>query len=162
MMQSLLAHVVLTKSTGLSAPHWLAILRIGLGLWWLESFRHKDKKAWFQRGSGIAWAKSVAEKHKWGFVRSGFDKVVAPRPKSMAYVVVLSELAVGLGITVGLLAPVALAGGLLLNVLYFVLMIDDWAEQGQNSMMALISVVCIFAQANQAWSLDHAFHIFGA
>ena len=41
-------------------------------------------------------------------------------------------------------------------------MIHDWAEQGQNSMMALASVVCIFAQANQAWSLDHVFHIFGA
>jgi thiosulfate dehydrogenase [quinone] large subunit len=41
-------------------------------------------------------------------------------------------------------------------------MINDWAEQGQNSMMALISVVCIFAQANQAWSLDRVFHLFGA
>jgi thiosulfate dehydrogenase [quinone] large subunit len=46
--------------------------------------------------------------------------------------------------------------------MYFVLMINDWAEQGQNSMMALISVVCILAQANQAWSLDHVFHLFGA
>ena len=162
MTQLAVAHVLLTKSIGLSAPHWLAILRIGLGLWWLESFRHKDKKAWFQRGSGIAWAKSVADKHRWGFVKSGFQTVVAPRPRSMAYVVVFSELAVGLGVALGLLTPIALAGGLLLNILYFVLMINDWAEQGQNSMMALISVVCMFAQANQAWSLDHAFHILGA
>jgi hypothetical protein len=29
-------------------------------------------------------------------------------------------------------------------------------------MMALISVVCVLAQANQTWSLDHTFHIFGA
>jgi thiosulfate dehydrogenase [quinone] large subunit len=162
MSQSLLAQVFSTKSIGLSAPHWLAVLRIGLGLWWLESFRHKDKKAWFERGSGIGWAKSVAEKHKWGFVKAGFSKVVEPHPKAMAYIVVLAELAIGLGITLGLLTPVALAGGLLLNILYFVLMINDWAEQGQNSMMALISVVCIFAQANQAWSLDRVFHLFGA
>lgn len=162
MTQSLLGQMLLRKSVGLSAPHWLAILRIGLGIWWLESFRHKDKKAWFERGSGIAWAKSVAEKHKWAFVRSGFDKVVTPRPKAMAYAVVFSELAVGLGVTLGLLTPIALAGGLLLNILYFVLMINDWAEQGQNSMMALISIVCIFAQANQTWSLDRVFHIFGA
>jgi thiosulfate dehydrogenase [quinone] large subunit len=80
----------------------------------------------------------------------------------MAYVVVFSELAIGLGITVGLLTPIALVAGLLLNMLYFVLMINDWAEQGQNSMMALISVVCVLAQANQTWSLDHTFHIFGA
>jgi len=162
MTHTIFAEVSYARSIGLSARHWLAILRIGLGLWWLESFRHKDKKAWFERGSGIAWAKSVAEKHKWGFVKSGFEKVAAPRPKAMAYVVVFSELAIGLGVTLGLLTPIALIGGLLLNVLYFVLMIHDWAEQGQNSMMALISVVCIFGQANQAWSLDHVYHIFGA
>ena len=49
------------------------MLRIGLGLWWVESFRHKDKQAWFQRGAGISWAKSVAEKHRWAFVGRGFE-----------------------------------------------------------------------------------------
>ena len=33
----------------LTAAEWLAVLRIGLGLWWFESFRHKDKAAWFKR-----------------------------------------------------------------------------------------------------------------
>ena len=158
----MLSVVRAVKSIGLGGAEWLAVLRIGLGLWWLESWRHKDKKGWLQRGTGIAWAKGVAEKHRWGFVKVGFEKVVAPRPKVMAYVVVFSELAIGLGIVVGLLTPIALAAGLVLNLLYFVLMIHDWAEQGQNSMMALASVVCIFAQANQAWSLDHVFHLFGA
>ncbi len=157
-----LAELSPARSTaGLSSADWLAILRIGLGLWWLQSFNHKDKKAWFQRGSGIAWAKSAADKHRYGFVKSGFAKIVEPHAKAMAYVVVFSELAIGLGVTFGLLTPVALAGGLALNLLYFFLMIHDWAEQGQNLMMALMSVVCIFAQANQAWSLDHAFKIFG-
>jgi thiosulfate dehydrogenase (quinone) large subunit len=150
------------ESIGIGGPDWLAVLRIGLGLWWLESWRHKDKKGWFERGTGIAWAKGVAEKHRWAFVKAGFEKVVAPRPKLMAHVVVYAELAIGLGVGTGLLTPVALAGGLLLNILYFVLMIHDWAEQGQNAMMALASVVCIFAEANQAWSLDHLFHILGA
>jgi thiosulfate dehydrogenase [quinone] large subunit len=157
----LLADVSASRSIGWGAAQWLAILRIGLGLWWLQSFNHKDKQAWFQRGSGIAWAKSVAEKHKWAFVKTGFTKVVEPRPKMMAYVVVFAELAIGLGVTLGFLTPVALAGGLALNVLYFFLMIHDWAEQGQNSMMAIISVVCIFGQANQAWSIDHVLHILG-
>ena len=158
----MLGAVRAVESIGLGGGDWLAVLRIGLGLWWLESWRHKDKKGWLQRGTGIAWAKGVAEKHRWGFVRAGFEKVVAPRPKLMAYMVVYAELAIGLGIVTGLLTPVALAGGLVLNLLYFVLMIHDWAEQGQHAMMALISVVCIFAQANQAWSLDHVFHVLGA
>jgi thiosulfate dehydrogenase [quinone] large subunit len=158
----MIAVVTTVRSIGLSGGAWLAVLRIGLGLWWLESWRHKDKKGWFERGTGIAWAKGVAEKHKYAFVKSGFDKIVAPRPKLMAYVVVFSELAIGLGITVGLLTPIALVAGMLLNFLYFFLMIHDWAEQGQNAMMALIAFVCIFAEASQCFSLDHVFHLFGA
>ena len=101
----MLSVVRAVKSIGLGGAEWLAVLRIGLGLWWLESWRHKDKKGWLQRGTGIAWAKGVAEKHRWGFVKVGFEKVVAPWPKVMAYVVVFSELAIGLGIAVGLLTP---------------------------------------------------------
>ena len=147
-------------TTLLDGAEWLAVLRIGLGLWWLESWRHKDKEAWFQRGAGINWAKSVAEKHRWGFVRRGFDAVVAPRPRPMSYLVVMGELAIGLGLVLGFLTPVAAAAGLLLNVLYFVLMIHDWAEQGQNSMMALISVVVLGAHGWQTWSLDDALGLF--
>ncbi|MEU3458514.1 DoxX family protein [Streptomyces sp. NPDC006733] len=144
----------------LTGAEWLAVLRIGLGLWWLESWRHKDKKGWFERGTGIAWAKSVADKHRWGAVKGGFAAVVAPRPKLMAYVVVYAELALGLGLTFGLLTPVALVGGLLLNLLYLVLMIHDWAEQGQNAMMALISLVALFTMSWQAWSLDNLWGLF--
>jgi thiosulfate dehydrogenase [quinone] large subunit len=148
------------RTTLLEGPEWLAVLRIGLGLWWCESFRHKDKAAWFRRQTGINWAKSVAEKHRWGFVRRGFETLVAPRPRVMAYVVVFGELAIGLGLVVGLLTPVAAVAGLLLNVVYFVLMIHDWAEQGQNSMMALISIVVVGTHAWAVWSLDDAFGLF--
>ena len=145
----------------LTGAEWLAVLRIGLGLWWLESWRHKDRKAWFQRGTGIAWAAGIAAKHRWNAVRSGFEVMVAPRPRTMAYVVVYAELAIGLGLVVGFLSPIALVGGLLLNVLYFTLMIHDVAEQGQNSMMALMSVVALFAMSWQAWSLDAVVGWFG-
>jgi thiosulfate dehydrogenase [quinone] large subunit len=147
-------------TTWLNGLEWLAVLRIGLGLWWLESWRHKDKKGWFERGTGIAWAKSVADKHKWGFVRTGFEKIVAPRPKQMAYLVVFAELAIGLGLVFGFLTPIAAVGGLLLNLLYLVLMIHDWAEQGQNYTMALVEVVILGTHAWQRWSLDNAIGLF--
>ncbi|MDQ0684492.1 thiosulfate dehydrogenase [quinone] large subunit [Streptomyces achromogenes] len=140
----------------LDGAEWLAVLRIGLGLWWLESWRHKDKKAWFEDGAGIGWAADVAAKHRWSAVRSGFAVVVRPRPRVMAYAVVYAELALGLGLILGFLTPVALAAGLLLNLVYLVLMIHDWAEQGQNSMMALISAVGLGGMAWQTWSLDSA------
>ncbi|MFG2603986.1 DoxX family protein [Streptomyces sp. NPDC048514] len=138
----------------LDGAEWLAVLRIGLGLWWLESWRHKDKEAWFERGSGIGWAAEVAAKHRWTPVRAGFGAVVGPRPRLMAYVVAYAELSLGLGLILGFLTPVALLGGLLLNAIYFILMIHDWAEQGQNSMMALISLVGFFGMAWQTWSVD--------
>jgi thiosulfate dehydrogenase (quinone) large subunit len=147
-------------TTWLSGLEWLAVLRIGLGLWWVESWRHKDKKGWFERGTGIAWAQSVADKHKWSFVRTGFNKVVAPRPKQMAYIVVFSELLIGLGLVFGFLTPIAAVGGLLLNTMYLVMMIDDWAEQGQNSMMILISIVVLGTHAWQHWSIDNAIGLF--
>jgi thiosulfate dehydrogenase [quinone] large subunit len=139
---------------------WLAVLRIGLGAWWVESFRHKDKKAWFERGAGIGWAKSVADKHRWAFVRRGFYAVAEPRPKLMAYIVVFGELAIGLGLVFGVLTPIAAVAGALLNVIYFVMMIHDWAEQGQNLMMILISVVVLGTHAWQRWSLGHAIGLF--
>ncbi|KAB1147209.1 DoxX family protein [Streptomyces luteolifulvus] len=147
-------------SIWLTGAQWLAVLRIGLGLWWLESWRHKDKKGWFERGTGIAWAADVAARHRWNAVRSGFEVVVAPRPRTMAYVVVYAELAVGLGLVAGFLTPVALLGGLALNVLYFTLMIHDWAEQGQNAMMALISAVALLGMSWQTWSFDSALGLF--
>ncbi|MFJ9848915.1 DoxX family protein [Streptomyces sp. NPDC101150] len=145
----------------LGGAEWLAVLRIGLGLWWLESWRHKDKKDWFA-GGGIAWAAGVAAKHRWSVVRTGFDRVVKPRPRLMAYVVAYAELALGLGLIVGLLTPVALVCGLVLNLLYLVLMIHDWGEQGQNLMMALISATGLMAVSWQSWSLDSVFGLFPA
>ncbi|MGW6056819.1 DoxX family protein [Streptomyces sp. NPDC055189] len=143
----------------LGGAEWLAVLRIGLGLWWLESWRHKDKKTWFS-GGGIDWAAGIADKHRWAFVRSGFDVVVKPRPRTMAYVVAYAELALGLGLIVGFLTPIALVCGFALNLIYLVLMIHDWGEQGQNLMMALISAVAFFGMAWQVWSLDNAFGLF--
>ena len=141
---------------------WMAVLRIGLGLWWVKSFAHKDLGGWLKRGSGIEWGGSVAEKHKWGFVKTGFDRVVRPHPIPMAYIVVFSELALGLGLVLGFLTPIALVAGILLNLLYFVLMIHDWAEQGQNLMMILAAVVALFTHSWAVWSIDHVLHLFGA
>ncbi len=148
--------------TATKYAEWMAVLRIGLGLWWVKSFAHKDLGGWLKRGSGIEWGGSVAEKHKWGFVKTGFDKVVRPHPIPMAYIVVFSELALGLGLVLGFLTPIALIAGILLNLLYLVLMIHDWAEQGQNLMMILAAVVALFTHSWAVWSIDHALHLFGA
>ncbi len=143
------------KTTWLTGPQWAAVLRIGLGLWWLESFRHKNLTAWIKRQAGINWAADIASKHRWAFVGSGFTAVVKPRPKAMTWVILMSELSLGLGLTLGFLTPVAAFASIALNLLYFVLMIHDWAEQGQNAMMVLAAVVILGTHGWQVWSIDH-------
>ncbi|WP_394432026.1 DoxX family membrane protein [Streptomyces sp. SGAir0957] len=147
------------RTMWLSGAEWLAVLRVGLGLWWLESWRHKDKKTWFD-GGGIRWAAGIADKHRWSFVQSGFAVVVGPRPRVMAYVVAYAELALGLGLIVGFLTPIALVCGLVLSLVYLVLMIDNVSEQGQNLMMSLIALVALLGMGWQTWSLDAVLGLF--
>jgi thiosulfate dehydrogenase [quinone] large subunit len=45
---------------------------------------------------------------------------------------------------------------MLLNVMYFVLMIHDWAEQGQNWTMFLAQLVVLGTQGWETWSIDDA------
>jgi thiosulfate dehydrogenase [quinone] large subunit len=134
------------KTSLINGAQWAAVLRIGLGLWWLESFRHKNLEAWIKRQAGINWAADIAAKHKIKAVGKGFDAVVKPHPKAMTWIILMSELSLGLGLT----------------LLYFVLMIHDWAEQGQNAMMILAAVVILGLHGWQVWSIDHLIHIFGA
>lgn len=143
-----------------SAAVWAAVLRIGLGLWWLESFRHKNLGAWIRRQAGINWAADIASKHRWGVVRAGFDAIVRPHPKAMTYVVLGSELSLGLGLVLGLLTPIAAFASIALNLTYFSLMIHDWAEQGQNLMMVLAAAVVLGMHGWQAWSIDHLVGLF--
>jgi len=143
------------KTSWLTGPQWAAVLRIGLGLWWLESFRHKNLTAWIKRQAGINWAADIASKHRWKFVGSGFTAVVKPHPKAMTWVILMSELSLGLGLTLGILTPVAAFASIALNLLYFVLMIHDWAEQGQNAMMVLAAAVILGTHGWQVWSIDH-------
>jgi len=139
------------KTSLLNGAQWAAVLRIGLGLWWLESFRHKNLTAWIKRQAGINWAGDIASKHKWKVVGKGFE----PHPKAMTWVILMSELSLGLGLTAGLLTPVAAFASIALNLLYLVLMIHDWAEQGQNLMMILAAAVILGTHGWQVWSIDH-------
>jgi hypothetical protein len=68
----------------------------------------------------------------------------------------------GLGLVLGFLTPIALIFSILLNLLYFVLMVHDWAEQGQNLMMVLAAVVAFATHSWAVFSIDHLLHLFGA
>lgn len=146
----------------LTKEEWLALLRIGLGLWWLESVRHKDLRG-FLRGDARGWVEGLAADHplpayarllRATSLRSERAWVVT------SWLVVLGEFAAGASIAFGFLTFVGLALGAFLNLNYLLLAgLRDQGEQGQNLMMLLIAVVLFVTGAGGTWGVDAA--LFG-
>src|SRR5947209_20341136 len=123
----------------LTLKEWLAILRIGVALWWLESVRHKNIPE-FVRGGSMGWVESLTAKHPWpafaNLIRT--TSLASPRRRVVtSWLVVLGELGVGISLLLGLLTPAGALVGMFLNLDYFLLagLPGDYGEQGQNAMM---------------------------
>ena len=141
----------------LTRAEWLAILRIGIGAWWLESVRHKNLKD-FLGGGSMGWVDSLTKDHPIppfaNMVRS-LSLSSQRRRVVTSWLVVLGELSVGLSLAFGFLTPVGLIVGIFLNVNYLLLAgLKDYGEQGQNTTMILISVVLLATAAGMTWGVD--------
>lgn len=137
---------------------WLAILRIGVGLWWLESVRHKDLRD-FLAGGSMGWVESLTKDHPIpayaGLVQR--MSLASPRRRTVtSWMVVMGEFSVGLSLALGFLTPAGAIAGAFLNVNYFLLagVKGDYGEQGQNLMMLLIAVVVFATGAGMTWGVD--------
>jgi thiosulfate dehydrogenase [quinone] large subunit len=146
----------------LTHAEWLAILRIGLGLWWLESVRHKPLRD-FLRGGSMGWVESLTKDHPIPpFARMIQRTSLATQRRRVvtSWLVVLGEFSVGLSLVLGFLTPAGLIVGFFLNLNYFLLAgLRDQGEQGQNLMMMLISAVLFATGAGMTWGVDKA--LFG-
>lgn len=141
----------------LTLAQWLAVLRIGVGLWWLESVRHKNLRT-FLRGSAMNWVESLTKDHPVpAYARLIQQVSLSSRRRRIvtSWLVVTGESLVGLSLTLGLLTPVGAVGGLFLNTNYLLLAgLKDQGEQGQNLMMILIEVVVLGSGAGRTWGVD--------
>ena len=147
----------------LTVLEWLAIMRIGLGLWWLESVRHKDIRD-FMAGGSMGWVESLTEDHPFPAFANMIRRVSLSSPRRRrvtSILVVLGEFSVGVSLVLGFLTPVGLIVGFFLNLNYFLLagLKGDYGEQGQNLMMMLMGVVLFATGAWETWALDEV--IFG-
>lgn len=141
----------------LTDQQWLAVLRIGVGLWWLESVRHKDLKG-FARGGSMGWVASLTTDHpipafaavvRGTALRSSRSRLVA------SWLILAGEFCVGVSLTLGLLLPAGAIVGLFLNLNYLLLAgVRDQGEQGQNLMMILSEVVILATLGGRTWSVD--------
>ncbi|MBH76771.1 MAG: DoxX family protein [Dehalococcoidia bacterium] len=141
----------------LTKEEWLAILRIGLGLWWLESVRHKNLQD-FLKGGSRNWVDGLVEDHPVSAF-SNILKATALRNERTwvitSWMVVLGELVAGISITLGLLTFGGLILAAFLNLNYLLLAgLKDQGEQGQNLMMILIAVVLFASGAGEVWGVD--------
>ncbi len=145
-----------------SDAEWLAILRIGLGLWWLESVRHKNLPD-FLRGGAMGWVESLTKDHPIPPFARMVQRVSLATPRRRvvtSWLVVIGEFCAGISITLGLLTYAGLIVGMFLNLNYLLLAgLKDQGEQGQNLMMLLISIVLFATAAGMTWGLDA--RIFG-
>src|SRR5487761_1660321 len=98
----------------LTHEEWLAILRIGVGLWWLESVRHKDLRN-FLRGSSMNWVESLTEHHPVPAYAALIRRMSLSSPRRRlvtSWLIVAGETSVGVSLTLGFLTPAGAISGL--------------------------------------------------
>jgi thiosulfate dehydrogenase [quinone] large subunit len=153
----------------LTIAQWLALLRIALGLWWLESVRHKDMRN-FLAVEMIRWSILLAEHHPVPVYGTSIKRLLLTTRRWFPYLIVLGEAAVGLGLTLGFLTPLAAVASIFMNLNYLALAgvkptdvsVNPTyeVEQGQNLMMLAIGVVVLFTGAGCTWSIDALLGLF--
>ncbi len=131
----------------------IAVIRIGIGAWFLYAVAGKLDPAWVAKFPKVVadFAGSTPVK----FYAEFLTTVVAPSADAFAAFVIVSEIAVGLGLVLGLFtAPLALAGAFLnLNFLLAGAGVGT-AAIGLNLTFIVIQVALAFAYAGTTWGLD--------
>jgi thiosulfate dehydrogenase [quinone] large subunit len=154
----------------LTVEQWLAILRIGIGLWWLKSFLHKPHRK-FVSGQMVNWTVALADNHPVPAFGGAIKRLVQPNASWFPYLILVAELAIAIGMILGFLTPVALVVALLLNLNYISLAgvrpkdisINTCyqCEQGQNWTMIVSELTLLATISWSVWSIDSLLGIFG-
>jgi thiosulfate dehydrogenase (quinone) large subunit len=155
----------------LTVAQWLAVLRIGIGMWWLKSFWHKPHKR-FVGGQMVNWTVALADNHPVPAYGRLIKGLVSPNAAWFPYLILAAELAIGIGMIFGFLTPVAVLVAIFLNLNYLSLAgvkpkdrtvnAAYQCEQGQNWSMLVAEVVLFFmtSAAGCTWSIDRILGIF--
>lgn len=147
----------------LEMNQWMAVLRIGIGLWWIKSVFHKDLRKFLQEGM-VSWTSDLAANHPWQGYGRAMQRMLNRSAAWFPYLVVLGELAVGVGLTLGFLTPISALVAIFLNLNYLLMagvQLKDPSlnpcfrvEQGQNWTMIVAELVIFAVGAGTVWSVD--------
>ena len=144
----------------------LAALRIVVGLWFLKSVLTKLGLVWLGvvplPGASARWqtvmprllARYAAE-NPVEFYRDFLLHTVIPNSAFFATLTALGETAVGLGLTLGLLTPLASVVGLVLVVSYGLATSHMGpSQQGFHVLLFACMAVFLLTRAGRAWGVD--------
>jgi uncharacterized membrane protein YphA (DoxX/SURF4 family) len=115
----------------------------------------------FVRGGFGRSAAEMAE-HSWPFWKSFLQSVVVPRAGVFGWIFALGELAVGIGLLLGLFTRIAALGGAVQMVAILLAQSyvpggswDKWITAGLTTKFALLLLILLFAaDAGSVWALD--------
>src|SRR5438445_13473310 len=150
-----------------SPERWLAVLRIAVGLWFLKALVTKlsvtllwgflplptASERWLH--VMLILVEKYGESNPFGFFRDLLQNTVIPHSQVFAQLTAFGEVAVGLGLTAGLLTTLAAGSGLFLVVNYGLAV--QWqgsAQQGFHYMLIVTLIVLLAVRAGRTWGVD--------
>ncbi len=155
--------MALTPDTSTRNSYALALLRIGVGILFLIFGQYKVFGTAFTLQGGFQyWINKFIEGGAYPFMAPILRGFVLPHATIIAFLVAYGELAIGLGLTLGLLVRPASFGGLLLMLT--MLFSSDYPGAGaplwqyfgaslSHSAFALCFLAFLFGRADAIWSV---------
>lgn len=138
-----------------------ALIRMATGLLFL-ALGYSKMTGEFVRG-GFGEAAAGAARKAWPFWRPVLEGVIVPNADPLGWVFAGAEVAIGIGLLLGLMTPVAAAGGV---VLMLGLVLNDsyagpgaawteWVTAALSAKLALLLFALILASdAGRVWGID--------
>ena len=150
-----------------SPDRWLAVLRIVVGSWFLKGVLTKLSVTLAlgflpMPTASVRWLHTMpiliakyADGNPIGFMKTFLEQTVLAHGAMFAQLTAFGEAAVGIGLTLGLLTPVAAALGLWLVLNYG--LATQWmgfSQQGFHVVLAACMIAFFFSRAGRTWGLD--------
>jgi thiosulfate dehydrogenase [quinone] large subunit len=155
--------MALTSDTGNRNSYALALLRIGVGVLFLIFGQYKVFDTTFTLHGGFQyWINKFLEAGAYPFMAPILRGFVLPHATIIAFLVAYGELAIGLGLTLGILVRSASFCGLILMLImlfssdYPGAVAPFWQYFGaslSHSIFALCFAAFMFGRADSVWSV---------
>ena len=150
----------------IAPARWIAVLRVVVGAWFV-------KAVWTKLTVGVLWGvlpyptvsarflafqprrAEFAHGNPVGWYRDVLEGIVLPHAATFATLQTFGEVAVGVGLVLGLLTPLSAVVGLFLTLNYG--LATQWMSSGQQGFHLLLAtgmVVFLGSRADRVWGVD--------